>query len=75
MTDIDSLFVDPMDREVRHPLLGNEVWVRLDNDGDKWIHGTLLRLTESGDVDVLEADGRTCYAWPALEIVESRPPA
>ena len=59
---------DPLDDPVYHPFLHKRVRVRLDDAGQHWVEGRLMRLSVSGDVDVLENNGRMAYCWPALEI-------
>lgn len=60
-----------LDREIDHPLLGHRVRVRLDDAGEHWLQGELMKITESGDVDIREESGLMVYAWPALEVVEA----
>lgn len=65
MTD---LMGDP-DREVDHPLMGELVKVCLDKEKPYWITGRMIKLTASGEIDLLAVDGRMHYAWPALVIL------
>ncbi len=57
------------DDAIYHPLLGKQAAVRLDPEGQRWVEGVLLKLTVSGEADVLLDDGRINYCWPALAVV------